>query len=130
MALNIDNTDSTQIIADLGRTVAHSVATKTTNPITGDESVSFGSPSNITAVFLKKSINQDWGPWGILKHTEFSKTGMDLCDAYLYSATSANVARDDKIVVDSETYIVHKVVRRKFNDNSLFDFCNLVITNG
>ena len=102
-------------LADLGRTVVRNVATKTTGNISGKPVFSYGSNTDITGVFLKKTMGYKWQKEGLLADA----------DAYLLVATTTTVTVDDKITVDAETYLVHNVIIRKWGSTPMFRSCAL-----
>jgi len=102
-------------LADLGRTVVRNAATKTIDNITGSATYSYASNENITGIFLKKTNGSKWRKEGLIQDA----------DAYLLVATTTTVNVDDKITVDSETFLVQKVIIRKWGSTAMFKSCAL-----
>ena len=102
-------------LSDFGVTVGWQNVAKTTDPITGDETLSYSASANKTAVFLKRAIDYEQSPEGLLEQG----------DAYLMASTGDGMAKDDKITYSGETYIIRKVIRRQPGGVVMFDFCVL-----
>lgn len=105
----IDKRWSDSILTRLSRTVTYTPVTKTTDNMSGDETLTDGSPSSKSCVFFKKG-----SPW------TFTKEGLfNLGDAFiLVNATAGwTPAKNDKITVDGETYRVDEV-RPRYSDAS------------
>jgi len=102
-------------LADFGVTVSWENVTKSTDPISGDETLSYAVAANKTAVFLKRAIDYEQSPEGLLEQG----------DAYLMAETGDGMAKDDKITYSGETYIIRKVIRRQPGGVTMFDFCVL-----
>lgn len=107
-----------QIVDRLARTVSRTPVTKTTSNIYGDETLTDGTPADISAVFVKK--DDKW---------MFDKQGkVEGGDAYLQVKAAVTVNVDDKITVDSEVYRINDVLivySDSSNSTALFKYCNL-----
>jgi len=107
-----------QIVDRLARTVSRTSVTKTTSNIYGDETLTDGTPANISGVFLKKA--DKW---------MFDKQGkVEGGDAYLQVKAAVTVNVDDKITVNSETYRISDVLivySDSSNSTALYKYCNL-----
>ena len=107
-------------LADFGRTVSWENSTKATDPITGDESLSYAEAANKTVVFLKRSKTYEQSPEGLV----------ELGDAYCMSAVADGFAKDDRLTIDSQKYLIRRVIRRYTNEGTaMFDFCVLFKTD-
>lgn len=102
-------------LSDFGVTVSWENVTKTTGNITGDETLSYAAAADKTAVFLKRAIDYEQSPEGLLEQG----------DAYLMAQIADGMAKDDKITYGGETYIIRKVIRRSPGGVNMFDFCVL-----
>ena len=95
------------IIERLDRTVSRTPITKTTDNITGAETLSEGTPGNISAVFLQR--NDKWDP---------AREGLtEEADAYLMVKDSVTLNKDDLITVDTRKYRVHDIITRYTDSN-------------
>ena len=98
---------------DIGVTVSRTPVTKTTG-FSGDETLTDGSPENITAVFLRRTDTWKMSAEGLRQDA----------DGYIMVAPTQTLNRDDKITYDSETYRVGDVIKRSKPVN--VDFYSLV----
>jgi len=119
MTVTFVNKDwSTSIIERLQRTVSYSVNTKTIHPISGEETLTAGTASSLSMVFYK--TDQKWF---------FDKEGMvEGGDAFGVTNSTADLTRDDKVIVDSETFRVHDKIAYYSDNNQavkLFTYYNL-----
>ncbi len=101
---------------DLGITISWEEVTKTTNNISGDETLTYSSAENKTVYFTKRMIRYEQGPIGLI----------DLGDATILSPTDYGFKKDDKITVRGETYIITEVLRGRADSEHLFDTCKLI----
>jgi len=94
--------DFAQIMNDMQRTVSYKVVTKTTDPITGDETSTFGSAANQSVVFFKEDIRYLFDKEGLLQ----------VGDAYILAPTTLGIKRYDQFTIEGETYYIEKVINR------------------
>jgi len=107
-------------LADFGRTVSWEDCTKAIDPIHGDETLSYASGVNKTVIFFKRSKTYEQNTEGLV----------ELGDAYIMATTTFGFAKDDRITVDSEVYLIRSVIRRYTNTATAFyDYCILFRTN-
>ena len=100
--------DFDRILSDYaGRQVTHTPTTKTTSNISGQETLTDGSPVVLKAYFMKKQQNYDFGKYG------FTEQG----DAVCLAKYADSVAKDDKITVDGEVFRV----KERFDVPGVFD---------
>lgn len=106
-------------LADFGKSVTHTPITKTTSNVSGQETLTDGTPVAITAVFLL--MHNKW---------YFDKEGLvEGGDAYLMAKPADNVRENDKITAFSETFrVVGKPMTRYVDPSAStasYIFCNL-----
>ncbi len=120
MPLGISSDDfSNGVLNDMGVVVDWEEATKTTDNISGSETLTYAATTEKTVVFRKRVQRYIQGKEGLI----------DLGDAIILATTSYNFKKDDKISYDGETYIITKVIQRWADDEHLFDSCTLIKTN-
>jgi hypothetical protein len=87
-----------------GRTLTYYAATVSTDPITGDKTISYGAGTSITGVLHKREQTRIRSKDGFI----------DLAPAYLMVLTTVTVAVEDKIKDNDtgEIYKVHTVLNR------------------
>jgi hypothetical protein len=116
----VSTNDFAQILSDFGRTLSYKVVTKTTDGMTGDETSTYASASNITAVFFKNDTRYLFDKEGLLQ----------VGDAYIIAATTSGIKRYDQFTIDSITYYVESVVRRVVLGTTMMDYGTcFVVTN-
>jgi len=108
----VASTEFTEILSDFSRTLSYSVVTKTTNNMTGEETSSYGTASNVSAIFFMNDNKYLWDKEGLLL----------VGDAYIICPTSTGIKRYDKFTISGETYIVQDVKRRYVLGTSMHDF--------
>ena len=90
-----------------GRQVSHTPITKTTSNISGQETLTDGTPVTLKAYFVKTSSK-----------VEFENAGLTITgQALLLAKVADGVSRDDKIIADGETYRV----RETYDVNGTYD---------
>ena len=75
--------------------------TKTESNITGSEILTYATAEQVEIIFFKTETKFEWDQEGLLEKGDalvFDKPG------------NVNIARNDKIVVDGETFLIKKVV--------------------
>jgi hypothetical protein len=112
-----------KVIAKVHRTVTHTPVTKTLHPVSGDETLTAGSPVSILAVFVRRE-----------RRWYFDKVGLiEGGDAYLIvNPTVATVAKEDLITVNSQVYRVRDVITRYAgvdNAEAVYTYCNLFLNS-
>lgn len=104
--------DFSQIYSDFKRTVSYKIVTKTTDPMTGSETSSFGSANNVDVIFF---LNEN--RW------MFDKEGLlEMGDAYIMAPTSTGIARYDQFTVDGNTFYIENVIRRHVTSVAMVDY--------
>lgn len=82
----------------VGRLVSHQVVTKTVSNITGQETLSYASGVSIKVYFMK--YNQQW---------DYQKSGFhEKGDAVMLALPASGVKKDDRIVIDDQTYRIQE----------------------
>jgi hypothetical protein len=102
-------------LTDFGVTVSWEQATKTTDNITGDETITYAPAVDKTVVFLRRSVIYELAKEGLVERG----------DAYIMAKTSDNFQKEDRITYDGVTYKIASVIRRKADGEDIFDFCTL-----
>lgn len=100
------------IFNDSKRTVTLYRVTKTESNITGSEILTYAAAEEVEIIFFKTETKFEWDQEGILEKGDalvFDKPG------------NVNIARNDKIVVDGETFLIKKVVAWYDNKNHIYD---------
>ena len=118
MALGIAATDFTSnILIDLGVTVSWTAVTKTID-FRGDDTLTDGTPTNITAFIHIGKPTYKTDPSGLFKDV----------DGYSMVAVSNNITRDDKITYNGSTYRLGNVIERGAGLNvNVFKYANIYL---
>ena len=101
-----------QIFEDNRRTVTLYRATKTETNITGTEDLSYADAETVDIIFFKTDIKYEFGPEGL-----FEKGDCVIFD----KPDNNNLSRDDKIVVDGETFMVRDIIAWKSRGEHIYD---------
>jgi len=101
-----------QIFDDSRRTVTLYRATKTETNITGSETLNYGSAETVELIFFKTDIRYEFGLEGLLEKGD--------CVVFDKS-NNVNISRNDKIVVDGETFLVKNVIAWKSRGEHIYD---------
>lgn len=103
MPIGVETTDFTStVMGDWGISVVRTPITKTTDPITGDETLTAGSTAAITAVFLRKEDKYFFDKEGLIENS----------DAYIMVQSSQSLNKDDVITANGANYRVEDVMLR------------------
>lgn len=113
MADGVSITDFAEILTDFGRTISLQRVTKTNDPLTGEETSSYASASNVTVIFFLEEQRWQWDKEGLV----------ELGDAYVIATKATALNRYDKFTVDGDTYIIEKIIPRYILTTSMHDFC-------
>jgi len=98
----VSTDDFSQIFDDFTRTLSYSVVTKSIDVETGDETSTFATASNITAIFFLEE-----------NRFLFNKQGLtEVGDAYIMAKVATGIKRYDRFTVDGNTYYINKVIER------------------
>lgn len=102
-------------LSDIGVTVSRTPVTKTIN-FDGDETLTDGTPENITAVLHRRTTDWSAQNAGLLEGA----------DGYIMVDPTQALNKNDKITYDGETYRVGDVIKRsKPVDVDLYKYSNL-----
>lgn len=108
------------IIERLDTTVSRTPVTKTTDPITGAETLTTGSAADILAIFVRR--NKRW---------TFDKEGLiEGGDAYMIVKDTVTLNKDDIITFDSKQYRVQDIIKRYTDNNQsteVYKYANLFV---
>jgi hypothetical protein len=107
------------IFNDSKRTVTLYRVTKTESNITGSEKLTYATAETVELIFFKTEAKFEWDQEGLLEKGDaiiFDKPG------------NVNIARNDKVVVDGESFLIKKVVAWYDGDRHDYDVgtCYLV----
>ena len=106
--------DFTQILNDFSRTLSYKIVTKTTDPLTGAETSSFGTADNVSAIFFKEDNRYLFDKEGLL----------EVGDAYIICPTTQGIKRYDQFTIDSQTYYIENVTRRYVLGTAMSDYAS------
>lgn len=113
--LSQDNWEK-DFLGAFGRYASYTPVTKTTSNITGEETLTSGTPTNISCFFIKTNQRFD-----------FEKNGLtEVGDAVLLAKYSDGVVKDGIITIDSQTYRIRQrydVPGTFDKDGNSFAFC-------
>ena len=99
------------MITAFAKTLSRTPVTKTTSNASGDETLTDGTPANISAPFFRKE--DDW---------MMDKPGLiQNADAIVLILPSLTINKDDKLTYDSETYRVQKIVTRRLGTVEFYE---------
>lgn len=98
------------MIDNFQKTISRTPVTKTTSNFSDDETLTDGTPANITGAFYRQE--DDW--------VQDKEALLQGADAVLKVKSSVTVNKDDKLTYDGETYRVDKVVTRRLNNTSFY----------
>lgn len=102
MTLGVTANDFVEILADMKRTLSYQVVTKTIDPVTGDERLTYASASNVEMVFF---LNDN--------RFNFDKEGLvEVGDAYVMALPATGIKRYDRFTVDGITYLINNIFQR------------------
>ncbi len=104
-------------LLELGATVTRVPVTKTTSNIEGDETLTDGTSETITVYFMREA--QEWF---------FEKPGrIEEGDAFMLIKSDQAMNPNDKIIYDSETFRVHRVIERFVSNDKNYKQVNLFL---
>jgi len=104
-----------QIFEDSKRIVTLYHATRVKSNITGSEELYYDSGSEVELAFFKTDVKFEFGLEGLLEKGD--------CVVF-DKPNNNNLERDDKIVVDGETFLIKQVVHWKSRDLHVYDVMN------
>lgn len=110
MALNVSTAAFETMIDNFSKTVSRTPVTKTTSNIAGDETLTDGTPADISAAFFRKEDEWLQDKEGLIQNA----------DAIIIVKTSQTINKNDKITYDSETYRIQKVVTRRIGTTAVY----------
>jgi len=111
MSINFDTkTFTDHLIPNFAKTVSRTPVTKTTDNVYGDETLTEGTPENISADFFRKEDEWIIDKIGLLQNA----------DAIILVQPDQALNKDDKLTYDSEDYRVDKVVTRRLGTSAFY----------
>ena len=93
------------MIDNFSKTISRTPITKTTSNVSGNETLTEGSASNITGAFFRREDEWAQERPGLIQNA----------DAVLMVKDDVTVNKNDKLTYDGEDYRVDKVVTRRLN---------------
>jgi len=104
-----------QIFSDNKRAVTLYHVTKSKSNLTGTEQLSYDSGASVELIFFKTDVRYEFGLEGLIEKG----------DCLVFDKPNNNsLQRDDKIVVDGETFLIRQVITWRSRDLYVFDACN------
>ena len=98
------------MIDGFSKTISKTTVTKTTNPITGEELLTDGTPGNITGAFFRREDSWSQDKEGLFQGA----------DAVLMVKPAVSISKNDKLTYDGETYRLNSVVTRRLNGSAFY----------
>ena len=112
MGLGITAGDFTQILNNLKRTVSYSVMSKTIDPMTGDELLTYAAGVDRQVVFFIEENRYLFDKEGLL----------EVGDAYIQTPPSMGIKRYDKFTIGGQEYIIRNTTERYVNGVYMHDY--------
>lgn len=103
MAISFTNAPFEIMLDDYAKTISRTPITKTTSNLSGDETLTEGTPANISGAFFRKRDGYHPEKWGLLQSA----------DAVLIVKDSVTVNKDDKLTYDGESYRADDIITRR-----------------
>ena len=108
----VSNSDFTEILSDMGTTLSYKICTRTQDAMTGEETTTFATASNVTAIFFLNDTRYVWDKEGLL----------EVGDAYIIAPTSTGIKRYDQFTVGGDTFYIENVTRRTVLTTAMADY--------
>jgi hypothetical protein len=108
----VSSTDFDQIYNDFYRTVSYEVVTKTEDPVTDSEILTYAAASNVNVVFFVEDNKYLFDKEGLL----------EVGDAYIMAKTSVGIKRYDRFTLGNRRYLVKNVINRYVLNTAMMDF--------
>lgn len=103
------------MIDNFQKTLTHNVVTRTTDNMSGSETLAYAANASIIGAFFRKG-----DAWAIKKEGFF-----ETADAILLVKTGVSIKKDDKITYDSQVYIVDHVINRFIDGTAIYQAVEL-----
>jgi len=113
MSINFDTAGFTALLDNFAKTISRTPVTKTTSNISGDETLTEGTPANISGAFFRKIDVHNPDKFGLLQNA----------DAVLLVKPAVTVNKEDKLTYESEDYRVDDVVTRRLGTTAFYKAC-------
>jgi hypothetical protein len=104
--------DFNYILSDMGRTISYKKCTRTTDIMTGSETTTFATASNVTVIFFLEENKFIWDKEGLLS----------VGDAYIIAPTTVGIGRYDQFTIDADTYYIETVITRYVLTTLMLDY--------
>lgn len=104
-------------LADLGRSVSYRAPTIYLDNETGKQTITLGSASTITGVFLRKQQSYQ------LDQSGFFESG----DAFLMTAPTVTVAKEGQVEIESRKFRVDDTIARRIGNTHMHNFTRLFL---
>jgi hypothetical protein len=115
VTINLRNEPFLNLLDGFAKTLTRTPRTKNTNPLTGEEDFSDGTPVSIRGPFFRSEDSYSQEQAGILKDA----------DGVLMVRGDVTINRDDKITYESEDYRVHEVEVRRLGTITFYKLVRL-----
>ena len=112
MTTGVGTSDFDQIYNDFYRTVSYKVVTKTTNPMTGVETSTFGSAANVNLIFFLNDNRYIFDKEGLIQ----------VGDAYILAKTIVGIKRYDQFTIGGETFYIENIIHRYVLGTAMMDY--------
>ena len=110
MSINFKNAPFETMLDNFSKTIVLTPNTKTISNISGNETLTESTSSNIAGAFYRKEDSYVQSNPGLI----------DNADAVILVKTSVTINKNDKITYDEEDYRVEKVITRKLGTISFY----------
>lgn len=108
--------DFTQIFNDLKVTVSHEEATQAVDPMTGQETYTYGDAANLDVIYFENDTRYIYDREGVLEDG----------DAYIMAPQGTGLKRYSKVTVNGNVYqITQTFLTRRFTGVALFEYGTL-----
>ena len=103
------------LLKDLGVSITRTPVTKTTDTLTGDETLTDGSTETFTGYIIRKIQNYKLEKLGLV----------EVGDGLLVTKAAQTLTKDDKIAYDGITYRIDNIVNREIGTTKVIKIANL-----
>ena len=111
MSINFASVTYETMIDNFSKTISRTPVTKTISNVSGQETLTEGSASNISGAFFRKE-----DAWSQDKEGLFQGA-----DAILLVKSGVTINKNDKLTYDSEDYRVVKVIERRLGTTHFYN---------
>ena len=105
------------VLGKIGRSVTRTPTTKTTDNITGRETLTSGTDVTITAIAMR--VDRTWTQADVLK--------LEGADGYIMTPATVTLNEHDLITFDDETFEVVELITMKPHGTNVFKYGKLMV---